>query len=343
MNVLVTGGAGYIGSHAVKALLEDGHHVVALDNLFRGHTRPMDMLNAAYERRLTFIQADVIDGATVAAAMLNHQIDTVLHFAAMAYVGESVQQPLRYYHNNVGGLLSVLEAAHGAGVQRFVFSSSCSTYGLPPDGMIPIPEHCPQSPVSPYGRTKLQGEQIVKDYAAQCRHEGRPFGYALLRYFNVCGCDRSGMLGEDHTPETHLIPVILKAAMGQIPSVGIFGTDYPTPDGTCIRDYVHVEDLIAAHLLAMQRLQSDELVFNVGIGKGYSVRQILDAAGEVTGRDIRVVEQARRPGDPPVAFADPTKIRNELGWKAKVTDIKEIIDSAWQWFSANPKGYSTNR
>jgi UDP-glucose 4-epimerase len=340
MNVLVTGGAGYIGSHAVQRLLRDGHRVVALDNLFRGHRRAMELLAPSAQGRLTFIEADIVDRARVGADIKDHKIDTVMHFAALAYVGESVEQPLRYYRNNVDGLLSVLEACDQSGVERFVFSSSCSTYGQPPDDMIPIPEHCPQAPVSPYGRTKLIGEQIIREFAEARRIAGKGFGYVLLRYFNVAGSDRSGVLGEDHTPETHLVPVVIQAALGQRPHVGIFGTDYATPDGTCIRDYVHVEDLIDAHVLAMSKLKAgDGLSYNVGIGRGYSVREIIETARRVTGRDFKVVEQPRRPGDPPAAYADPTKIRRELGWQAKVTDLGEIIGSAWKWMSKNPRGY----
>jgi len=345
MNVLVTGGAGYIGSHAVQRLLRDGHRVVALDNLFRGHRAAMQLLGwhasgSAEACPLAFIEADICDRAKVAAAVHDHKIDTVLHFAALAYVGESVDDPLRYYRNNVDGLLSVLEACDAANVQRFVFSSSCSTYGQPPPEMIPIPEHCPQNPVSPYGRTKLMGEQVIKDFAESRRVRGKPFAYALLRYFNVAGCDRSGLLGEDHTPETHLVPVVLQAALGQRPHIGIFGTDYPTPDGTCIRDYVHVEDLIDAHVLAMSKLRpGDGLFYNVGIGRGYSVREIIDTARRVTGREIKVLEQPRRAGDPPMAYANPEKITRELGWRAKVTDLGEIIASAWAWMLKHPRGY----
>ncbi|HYE62562.1 MAG TPA: UDP-glucose 4-epimerase GalE [Phycisphaerales bacterium] len=340
MNVLVTGGAGYIGSHAVQRLLREGHHVTVLDNLYRGHRRAMDLLGDTAKGRLAFIEADVCDRGAVRSAVLDHKVETVMHFAAVAYVGESVEDPLRYYRWNVDGLLSVLEACTAGSVPRLVFSSSCSTYGQPPDHLIPIPEHCPQDPVSPYGRTKLMGEHIIRDYAESRRLAGKPFGYALLRYFNVAGCDRTGLLGEDHTPESHLVPVVLQVALGQRSSIGIFGTDYPTPDGTCIRDYVHVEDLADAHVLAMQKLQpGDGLFYNVGIGRGYSVREIIASARRVTGHPIPVVEQPRRAGDPPRAFADPAKITRELGWKAQVTDLDDIIASAWKWMSRHPKGY----
>lgn len=353
MNVLVTGGAGYIGSHAVQRLLRDGHRVVAFDNLYRGHARAMDLLRPGAAGRLEFVEGDIADKALVTATLLKRDIDTVMHFAALAYVGESVEQPMRYYHNNVTGLISVLEACEAshmggagggevAGVARFVFSSSCATYGQPPEGFVPVPETCPQSPVSPYGWTKLHGEHILRDFAEGRRLKGVPFGYAMLRYFNVCGCDRSGVLGEDHDPESHLIPVILQAAMGQRSEVGIFGTDYATPDGTCVRDYVHVEDLIDAHVLAMGKLRPGQaMAYNVGIGKGYSVREIIDAVRKVTGREFRVVEKPRRAGDPPMLYNNPAKIRSELGWSAKVTDLNEIIASAWSWFQKHPKGYGS--
>lgn len=346
MAVLVTGGAGYIGSHAVQRLLRDGHAVVSFDNLFRGHEKPMRLLSDAHPGMLTFLKGDIADPRDVSDALAGRGIDTVMHFAALAYVGESVEQPLRYYHNNVTGLVNVLRAcdqaaARGAPVSRFVFSSSCSTYGQPPADRIPVAETCPQDPISPYGRSKLMGEHVLLDYAESRRRAGQPLALTMLRYFNVCGCDRTGLLGEDHTPETHLIPVILDAALGKRPSVGIFGTDYPTPDGTCVRDYVHVEDLVEAHVLAMQRVQpGDTGIYNVGIGRGYSVRQIIDAARAVTGRPIAVVEQPRRPGDPPSVFNDPAKIERELSWRARVTDLHEIIDTAWRWFKANPRGYA---
>ncbi len=340
MNVLVTGGAGYIGSHAVQRLLRDGHRVLAVDNLFRGHRRAIDLLAKGASDRLSFIEADITDRAAMRSAVGSFKPETVMHFAALAYVGESVDQPLLYYHNNVTGLVSVLEACEKHGVEKFVFSSSCATYGQPPADKIPVPEDCPQSPMSPYGRTKLIGEHVIREFAESRRRAGRSFGYVLMRYFNVCGSDRTGLLGEDHTPETHLIPVILDAALGKRDSVGLFGTDYPTPDGTCIRDYVHVEDLIDAHVLAMARLKpGDELAFNVGIGKGYSVREIINAAREVTGVNFKVVEQPRRAGDPPMLFNNTSKISRDLGWKASITDLHEIIASAWKWFKANPKGY----
>lgn len=346
MNVLVTGAAGYIGSHAVQRLLRDGHSVVGLDNLFRGHRAAIDRLTPKAGGKLHFISGDVNTRELVVDAIRRHGVDTVMHFAALAYVGESVDEPLRYARDNVAGLVSLLEAVEITGVARVVFSSSCSTYGQPSPDMIPVPETCPQSPLSPYGRTKLYGEWILKDYAEARRRAKKPFGLALLRYFNVCGCDRSGVLGEDHTPETHLIPVVLQCALGKRENVGVFGTDYPTPDGTCIRDYVHVEDLIDAHVLAMDKLvpgdcPMGELVYNIGIGKGYSVREIIESVRRVTGKKIAERDLPRRAGDVPAVYADPAKIRRELGWTAQVTEIDAIVESAWKWFQRHPDGYTS--
>lgn len=342
MNVLVTGGAGYIGSHTVKRLLEAGHTVVAVDNLHRGHTEAIEAAGTIARDRLTFIRADVSDQATVQRALTRHSIETVLHFAALAYVGESVDNPLWYYRNNIEGLIALLEAIDASNVRNVVFSSSCSTYGQPAADMIPVREDCPQNPMSPYGRTKLQGEHILSDFAEMRRRAGRPIGLAFLRYFNVCGCDPSGLLGEDHDPESHIIPVILQAAMGIRDHVQLFGTDYPTPDGTCVRDYVHVTDLADAHILAMQRLTPGrDAAYNVGIGKGYSVREIIESVRRVTGAQFKVVESPRRAGDVPMVFADPSRIREELGWTARFTNLDEIVSTAWKWFQSHPKGYES--
>jgi UDP-glucose 4-epimerase len=352
MNVLVTGGAGYIGSHACRRLQRDGHLVVALDNLGRGHIEAIELLKG--QGPLEFVQADIGDRPRVEEALRQFKVDTVMHFAALAYVGESVHEPLRYYRNNAANALALLEACAAAGVERFVFSSTCATYGEPASEFIPIPETCPQQPINPYGRSKLHVEHMLFDYAAAVvgpvggpmgaavggAAEPRPFGFAALRYFNVAGCDRSGLLGEHHEPETHLIPVILQAALGQREGVTIFGTDYATPDGTCIRDYVHVEDLIDAHVAVMKALKPGDMrTYNLGIGRGYSVREIIDAARRVTGRDFRVSEGPRRAGDPPALYADPAKIQRELGWRAEITDLNEIIKSAWAWFQRHPWGY----
>ncbi|MCC5824228.1 MAG: UDP-glucose 4-epimerase GalE [Phycisphaerales bacterium] len=344
MRVLVTGGAGYIGSHACQRLLNDGHTVVAIDSLYRGHRAPMDALSAGHPGRFAFIHADIGEGGRIRAALDEHDLDTVMHFGAVAYVGESVDDPLWYYRNNIASAIALLEACDtcrdGRGVDRFIFSSSCATYGDPPEGMIPVPEHCPQHPTSPYGRTKLHFEHILLDYAAHRANQDRPLALTMLRYFNVAGSDRTGLLGEDHTPETHLIPVAIQAAQGKRESMSIFGADYPTPDGTCVRDYVHVEDLIDAHVRAAERVKPGRAeAFNVGIGKGYSVREILDSVRRVSGKDFRVIEAGRRAGDAIALYNDPTKIQRDLGWQAQVTDIDEIVTTAWNWMQAHPDGY----
>jgi len=347
MNVLVTGGAGYIGSHACQRLLADGHTVVSVDNLFRGHAEAMEALRTGMRgagSRLHFETMDIGDRAGLERLMRAHRVEAVMHFAALAYVGESVEQPLRYYRNNAASALSLLEACDACGVQRLVFSSTCATYGEPDAANIPIPETCPQHPINPYGMSKLHVEHMLFDHAHAMRKAGKPFAFAALRYFNVAGSDRTGLIGEHHEPETHLIPVILQAALGQREHLQIHGTDYPTPDGTCIRDYVHVEDLIDAHVLVLGALSAgDARTYNLGIGKGYSVRQIIDAARRVTragGREIIVKEGPRRAGDPPTLFANPAKIKRELNWTAKVTDLDEIIGSAWRWYQKHPHGYT---
>jgi UDP-glucose 4-epimerase len=350
MSILVTGGAGYIGSHAVQRLLRDGRRVVALDNLFRGHVEAMDRLRPSAGGRLTFVKADLGDRDTVANILAGHAVSAVMHFGALAYVGESVDQPLTYYRNNAAASLSLLQAIdddwsrRGTGVSKFIFSSTCATYGEPAEQFIPIPETCPQHPINPYGFSKLHVEHMLADYAAACARASRPFAHACLRYFNVAGSDRTGLIGEHHEPETHLIPVVLQAVLGKRPHVTIFGDDYPTPDGTCIRDYVHVEDLIDAHVAVMDALRVGERrVYNLGIGRGYSVREIIDAVRRVTGSAFEVKQGPRRAGDPPRLFADPRKIQQELGWRATLTDLDEIVATAWRWFRENPDGYATQR
>lgn len=340
--VMVTGGAGYIGSHAAQRLLRDGHRVVVVDNLNRGHAEAVSLLGERAEDRLEFVHAGVGDRGVVEPVLRERGITSVLHFAALAYVGESVEQPLRYYRNNVGSSLGLLEACAAAGVERFVFSSTCATYGEPGEEYIPIPETCPQRPINPYGASKLHVERMLLDLLAQMQREGRPFAVAMPRYFNVAGCDRTGLLGEHHEPETHLIPVILQAALGVRESITIFGTDYATPDGTCVRDYVHVEDLVDAHVEMLGALKPGEArAYNLGIGRGYSVREVIESVRRVTGRDFRVVEGRRRAGDPPALYADPAKIETELGWRASVREIDEIVESAWKWFSEHPRGYAS--
>jgi UDP-glucose 4-epimerase len=327
MNVLVTGGAGYIGSHAVKRLLEAGHSVTVLDNLHRGHKE-------ALPPKVPFEHLDLRQTEAVANAITYHRIDCVMHFAALAYVGESVHDPLTYYDNNTAGTISLLRALSQTGVDRFVFSSTCATYGEPEQ--MPIVEHFAQKPINPYGWSKLFIERVLTDYATA----NPEFSFAALRYFNVAGCAADGTIGEDHDPETHIIPVLLNAALGKVPEVTIFGQDYPTPDGTCIRDYIHVEDLVDAHIAVMEALRPGQKRFyNLGIGQGHSVKQVVEAAKKVTGVDFKVRLGPRRPGDPPQLYANADKIKRELGWQAKHTDIHGIVETAWRWFKAHPAGY----
>ena len=327
MHVLVTGAAGYIGSHAVRALRANGHQVAALDNFSRGH-------KAALTPNLAFVEMDVRNTPGLIEVLDRHSIECVMHFAAFAYVGESVDQPLMYFENNTGGTLSVLSALAQSNCRRFVFSSTCSTYGEPVE--MPIHEAVAQDPINPYGMSKLFSERMLLEVS-----RARPdFSCAILRYFNVAGAAEDGTLGEHHDPEKHLIPVILQAALGQREKVVVYGDDYPTPDGTCIRDYVHVEDLVNAHVLVMQALEpGDARIYNLGIGRGDSVKQIIDAARRVIGRPFTVEMGPRRPGDPPQLFADASKIYRELGWQARHADIAETIESAWRWFRDHPGRY----
>jgi UDP-glucose 4-epimerase len=327
MKVLVTGAAGYIGSHAVKHLCDGGHAVVALDNLSRGHRQ-------AVPPGVPFVELDVREHEALTCVLKEHGVECVMHFAAFAYVGESVEKPLLYYDNNTTGTLSVLKAVAAASVQRFVFSSTCASYGEPRD--MPIHEDTPQSPINPYGWSKLFAERMLRDYAA-CTPG---FACAALRYFNVAGAAADGSLGEHHDPETHLIPVILQAGLGQREKVMIFGDDYPTPDGTCVRDYIHVEDLVEAHGHVMQSLKPGFHAYNLGIGHGYSVKQIIDAARDLLHRPLKVEVGPRRPGDPPSLYADARKIERELGWRARRTNVKATIESAWRWFEKHPAGYA---
>lgn len=339
MRCLVTGGAGFIGSHAVQRLLGDGHEVLAIDDLGRGHAEAIELLQKDAGGRLRFERCSIQDADRLGQIVPAFAPDAVLHFAALAYVGESVQIPGRYWAVNVLGMLTLLRACEG--VERFVFSSSCATYGQPPEGMIPVPESCPQSPVSPYGRTKLVGEWMLEDLVRARVIAGDRFGVAMLRYFNVAGADRSGLLGEDHDPETHLIPLAIDAALGRREALTIFGTDYPTPDGTCVRDYVHVEDLVDAHVAALGAIRPGEaLAYNVGVGRGYSVREVVETVGRVVGRPVPVVEGARREGDPPMLYAEAGKIERELGWRARALELEEIVADAAAWRTRHPGGYA---
>ena len=327
MNVMVAGGAGYIGSHAVKQLVEAGHRVTVIDNLYRGHRQ-------AVHPQAAFHKIELADTRAIADLLLQREIDCVMHFAALAYVGESVTEPLSYYENNTAGTVSLLRAMHAAGVKRLVFSSTCATYGEPET--TPIVETMPQQPINPYGWSKWFVERVLKDYGAA---DGE-FSFVSLRYFNVAGAAADGTLGEDHDPETHLIPVLLLAASGRREKVTVFGTDYPTPDGTCLRDYIHVEDLCAAHIVAMEALKpGDGRFYNLGIGKAYSVNEVIEAARRVTGAEIPIDFGQRRPGDPAILYADATKIRDELGWSADYTEIDRIVATAWNWFKSHPNGY----
>jgi UDP-glucose 4-epimerase len=330
MNVLVAGGAGYIGSHTVKRLKETGHHPVIYDNLSRGHRTVVDIL------KVPAVAADLNDRATLLQTLREHRIDTVIHFAAYAYVGESVERPLMYYQNNVGTTVNVLQAMQEAGVERFVFSSTCAVYGDP--DRIPITEDEKKAPVSPYGRSKLMVEQVLADVPL-----GWPqFKFAALRYFNASGCATDGTLGEDHDPETHLIPVVLQAVLGVRPGITVFGTDYPTKDGTNVRDYIHVDDLADAHIAAMERLdQHKQIHCNLGTGNGFSVKEIIATAEKVTGRRVPVTYGPRRAGDAIALYADPTRARQVLGWEARHKDPEAIIRSAWNWFKDHPRGYKS--
>ncbi|MBN2022604.1 MAG: UDP-glucose 4-epimerase GalE [Pirellulales bacterium] len=330
MRVLVAGGAGYIGSHAAKQLLEAGHEVVVVDNLFRGHEQ-------AVPDGAVFRRAELADTSALTGILGEHRIECVMHFAALTSVAESVAQPLDYWANNTAGTISLLRAMLAAGVKRIVFSSTAAVYGEPEQ--TPITEDCPRRPINPYGWSKACVEQILQDLSAA---DGE-FASVALRYFNVAGCAADGSLGEDHRPETHLIPLVLLAALGRRDKLTVFGTDYPTPDGTCIRDYIHVEDLCAAHIRAMESLRPGRAArYNLGIGRGYSVRQVLDAARAVTGEAIPVAIGPRRQGDPAVLFADSRRAQAELGWSPRYTDVEPIIATAWNWFQKHPDGHAPN-
>jgi UDP-glucose 4-epimerase len=326
MRILVTGGAGYIGSHTVKQLLARGHQVTVYDNLSFGH-RPAVPAEC-------LVVGDLKDIDHVDQVMVQHQIEAVVHFAASAFVGESVTNPAKYYQNNLLNSLQLLERVRRLGIERFVFSSTCATYGVPND--VPITESTPQAPINPYGNSKLAFEKMLADYAAAYK-----FGFTALRYFNASGAAPDGTIGEDHTPETHLIPLVLQVALGQRQHIEIFGSDYPTPDGTCIRDYIHVDDLGLAHILALEKIVPGKGNFyNVGIGTGYSVREVIRTAEAITGKSIAVKEGPRRAGDPPALVASSEKIRRELGWSPKYAELRPIIESAWNWHKHHPTGYA---
>ncbi len=319
--ILVTGGAGYIGSHAVLALNQAGYDVIVLDNLSYGHREIVEEV-----LKVKLIVGDISDRALLDEIFTTHKITAVMHFAAFIAVGESVSDPGKYYRNNVAGTLTLLEAMVAASINTFVFSSTCALYGIPKS--IPLVEDHPQDPISPYATTKWMVERILSDF-------DKAYGLksVCFRYFNAAGADPTGLLGEDHAPETHLIPLVLFAALGKLESVSIFGTDYPTRDGTCIRDYIHVTDLAQAHVLGLDYLlkEGDSDVFNLGNGSGFSVREVIETAKKVTGKEIQIVERDRRPGDPPVLVGSSDKAKKVLGWRPQYANLNDIVAHAWQW------------
>ena len=318
--ILVTGGAGYIGSQTNLYLLEQGFDTIIFDNLVYGHREVVP-------ENSKFIQGDLSNPSDLEAVFSNHKIDGVIHFAAYAYVGESVENPQKYYQNNVVGTLNLINTMVKYGVKKIVFSSTCATYGIPES--LPITEQTPQKPINPYGKTKLMIEEIFKDYQVAYN-----FDSISLRYFNACGADVNLNTGEAHDPETHLIPLVLDAAADSGKTIKIFGQDYNTPDGTCVRDYIHTMDLATAHYLAMEKLLDTDKVcefVNLGTGNGFSVKEIIDTARQVTGKDIKVETHERRPGDPDKLIADITKARQFLGWEPKYSNLEFILDTAWRW------------
>lgn len=323
MNVLVAGGAGYIGSVTAAELIEKGHLVVVFDNLGRGH-------RAAVPDRAIFVQAELGDTQKLTEVLRQHKIDTVMHFAAHSLVGESMEKPELYYENNVVVGKRILDAIYAAGVGFIIFSSTCATFGEPDN--LPIVEDMPQKPTSTYGETKLTFERMLHWY-----HTIHGINYSILRYFNACGSAHG--LGEDHSPETHLIPVVLQVALGQREKVTIFGDDYPTPDGSCIRDYIHIRDLAQAHILAMEQKHDTATHYNLGNGNGYSVKQVIDTARRITGHEIPTSVGERRPGDPPALIGSSEKIIHDLDWRPAYPDLDSIVASAWEWHREHPQGY----
>lgn len=326
MRVLVTGGAGYIGSQTVKELIREGFHPVVLDDLSYGHRRAVTGGD--------FHELSLSDEEGLRTLFRNESIEAIIHFAAFCYVGESMDDPVKYYRNNVVNAVRLLDTAVEAGVRRFVFSSTCATYGEPQS--IPLREDHPQNPVNVYGDTKLAVERLLR--SLDVSHD---FRSVALRYFNASGADPDGELGEDHDPETHLIPLILQVALGQRKEIRIFGEDYDTPDGSCIRDYIHTVDLAQAHILALRHLRDGggSEAFNVGTGTGFSVKEVIECARLVTGHPIPAVVEGRRPGDPARLVAGSEKIRETLGWKPRYADLEEVVRTAWEWHRNHPDGY----
>jgi len=322
MNLFVTGGAGYIGSVFVEEAINAGHRVVVYDNLSEGH-------RAAVDERATFLQAELSDESRILEALRQSKAEAIVHFAANALVGESMTNPGKYFSNNVGNGVKLLNAAVVAGVRKLVFSSTCATFG-PPD-RVPMTEDLPQRPINPYGESKVMFEKILGWY-----QQLHGLEFVALRYFNAAGA--SGKFGESHRIETHLIPNVLKVALGQSAQCEIFGTDYPTPDGTCIRDYIHIVDLAQAHLLALA--SGKQGFYNLGNGEGYSVREVIQMCDNVTGQKIKAAEKPRRPGDPPRLVASAEKAKRELGWQPKFPKLEQIVSTAWEWHCKHPQGYA---
>lgn len=326
MKILITGGAGYVGSATLRHLVGAGHSVVAYDNLKEGH-------RGAVKGFCELVEADILDGDTLEKTLRDFRPDAVMHFAAATYVGESVEKPEYHYRNNIAGTQSVLDAMRACDVSRLVFSSTCATYGLATDEF--LSEETPQVPASPYARTKLAVEWMIRDFS-----HAHGLGFTILRYFNASGASPDGQHGEDHRPETHLIPLVLQVALGQRKELAIFGTDYPTPDGTCIRDYVHTSDLASAHQLAVEATESGKGdVFNIGTGNGASVMEIIEACRAVSGNEIPTRIEPRRPGDPPRLVAVPKKLKETLGWDPQYASISDVVETAYRWHRDHPDGY----
>jgi UDP-glucose 4-epimerase len=331
MTILVTGGAGYIGSHTVRQLQRAGHEVMVFDSLELGHPKSL----SDFELDKNLFQGNLLDNRSLKKVFSSKPIDAVMHFAAYALVGESVKLPSKYLSNNTAGTINLLHHMSQANVNRLIFSSTCAIYGEPK--IVPIIEDTPKNPTNPYGKSKLLSEEAIAEMTHYTRLKA-----AALRYFNACGADDEGDIGEDHAEETHLIPLVLQVALGKRDKIKIFGTDYPTPDGTAVRDYIHVTDLAEAHVAALNNLDSARESFNaynIGTGTGYSVKAIIEACRQITGHDIPEEEANRRPGDPPELVANARKIKRELGWTPKHSNIQTIISSAWRWHQSHPNGF----
>lgn len=325
MKVLVCGGAGYIGSNMTALLATEGHQPTVFDNFSKGHRSAV--------KDAEVVCGDLADFDLLVETLKARRIEAVMHFAAWIEVGESVQQPLRYYRNNTSNTQNLLSAMEAVGVGKFVFSSTAAVYGMP--STVPITEDMPKAPINPYGESKWAVERM-------CHYQSQAgkLHYAALRYFNACGAGHNGLLGEDHRPESHLIPLTIQAAMGRRGDIRIYGTDYDTPDGTCIRDYIHVDDLCRAHLLALDRLhERAEMVYNLGNGRGYSVREVVDTVRRISGKDFTVTETERRPGDPAILTSDATRAKTELGWTTDKPQLETMVETAWRWHTDHPNGY----